>query len=300
MKVAFVVVNYGSHELIETNMDPSSGVPTILVDNLKSPADREAARALAQARGWRFVEAPGNLGFGGGVNLGVRKAARTGHDAVILINPDAHLDRAAIDALTQRLAEDPMALVSPLVTTPAGKIYFFGSAVRLDTGRMLRIDDVQHPPPRTWPWISGACMAFTVDLFEAVGGFDEDYFLYWEDVDFSIRAARHGARLDVLKDVEAVHDENGTQEETTGRAKSDLYYRYCARNRLLFAARHLDTKQLIVWILRTPRQSYLILLQGGRRQLLHSRSPLRAIVRGTGEGLALALPELARRVFARG
>lgn len=300
MSLAIVVINYGSHELLATNIAPIEDAPVVVVDNLKSAADREAARALATTHGWSLVEAPGNLGFGGGVNLGVRAAAELGHEAVILLNPDAHLESEAIDAVRRRLAGDPMALVSPVVATSTGAIYFWGSAVRLDTGRMLRIDDVTDPPPRTWPWISGACMAFTVRLFEAVGGFDEDYFLYWEDVDFSVRAARHGAHLDVLKDVRAIHDENGTQERLTTRAKSDLYYQYCARNRLLFAARHLGTRDLLVWILKTPRQSWLILLQGGRRQLLHSRSPLRAVARGTASGLALAAREAARRLLRRG
>nr|WP_255668911.1 glycosyltransferase family 2 protein [Aeromicrobium duanguangcaii] len=298
--MAVVVVNYGSHELLGTNTAALGEVPVVVVDNLKSAADREAARELAATHDWAFVEAPSNLGFGGGVNLGVHTAAELGHEAVILLNPDARLGAEAIEAIRRGLADDPLALVSPVVATSTGDIYFWGSAVRLDTGRMLRIDDVTSPPPRTWPWISGACMAFTVRLFEAVGGFDEDYFLYWEDVDFSVRAARHGAHLDVLKDVQAIHDENGTQEKLTSRAKSDLYYQYCARNRLLFAARHLGTRDLLVWILKTPRQSWLILMQGGRRQLLQSRSGLRAVSRGTTEGLALAVREVARRMFRRG
>ncbi len=78
-------------------------------------------------------------------------------------------------------------------------------------------------------------MAFTISLYELVGGYDESYFLYWEDVDFSVRASHVGAHLQVLTDVTAIHDEGGTQETTKGRAKSLLYYRYNTRNRLLFA-----------------------------------------------------------------
>jgi hypothetical protein len=64
---------------------------------------------------------------------------------------------------------------------------------------------------------------------------------------------------------------------------------------LLFAAQHLPTRSLVRWILLTPRESWQVLLRGGRRQLLHSPRPLIATVRGSLEGLGLALAELLRR-----
>ena len=299
MRVAIVVVNFGSHELIDANMGSLPDASVVLVDNLKSAPDREAARALAARRGWHLVEATGNLGFGGGVNAGVRAAAETGHDAVILLNPDARLDAASVEALTAALRADPMALISPTILDSDGQPYYRGYAVRLRSGRMTKVEDVQSPPAGTKAWISGACMAFTIALHEQVGGYDESYFLYWEDVDFSVRASNAGAHLRVLPDVTAIHDESGTQETRKGRAKSLLYYRYNTRNRLLFAVRQLPTIALLGWMVRTPRVSYLILLQGGRRQLLHSRKPLWAVTRGSLEGLALAFAELTRRCLRR-
>lgn len=298
MGLAIVIVNYGSHELIESNIAGLAAVPTFIVDNFSSQKNRDAARRLATMRGWSFIAAEDNLGFGGGVNIGVRAAAAAGHDAVLLVNPDLRLDAPAVAAIGQRLARDPMAIVSPMVLAPDGGTYFGGYAVRLSSGRMTRVEDVQRPPAATLAWISGACMAFTVQLFDQVGGFDESYFLYWEDVEFSVRASTSpNITLDVLKGVSVVHDENGTQEPTAGRAKSNLYYRYCCRNRLLFAAQHLDTVTLLRWMLYTPRQSYLILLQGGRRQLLHSRQPLWAAARGTCEGLAICVREMVSRAL---
>ena len=299
MRVAVVVVNYGAADLIEDNLCALPEASVVLVDNYKSAADREAARRLATRHGWHLVESEDNLGFGGGVNAGVRAAAATGHDAVILLNPDAHLDRAAARAIAEELVRRPTAVVSPTIVDSQGWPYHSGYAVRLSSGRMTRVTNVQAPPLGTWGWLSGACMAFTVALFEQVGGFDDSYFLYWEDVDFSVRAHRAGATLRVLPDVSATHDENGTQEATSGRAKSLLYYRYNTRNRLLFAARLLPTRTLVTWVLRTPRESYLILLQGGRRQLILSRRPLWAVGRGAVEGISLALRELVRRARHR-
>ena len=255
MRIALVVVNYGVADLIEDNLRALPEASVVLVDNYKSAADRAAARRLATRHGWHLVAPEGNLGFGGGVNAGVRAAAETGHDAVILLNPDAHLDRSAAAAIADELAKRPMAVVSPTIVDSQGWPYYSGYAVQLSSGRMTRVTDVQAPPPGTWAWLSGACMAFTVALFKQVRGFDESYFLYWEDVDFSVRAHQAGATLRVLADVSATHDENGTQEATTGRAKSLLYYRYNTRNRLLFAARLLPTRALVdVDPAHTPRE----------------------------------------------
>ena len=141
-------------------------------------------------------------------------------------------------------------------------------------------------------------MAFGRELFDGIGGYDEQYFLYWEDVDFSIRAGRAGAHLQVRDDLIAQHDEGGTQGERQGRAKSNAYYRYNCRNRLLFAARHLGVRRRVDWMMLTPRESWQILLDGGRRQLLHSPRPLFATVRGSVEGLGIACSALARQLFA--
>lgn len=299
MRVAIVLVNFGSHVLIDSNTGSLTDAEVVLVDNWKSVDDREAARALAVRRGWLLVETAENLGFGGGVNAGVRAAAEAGHDAAVLLNPDARLEPAAVEALTAALRDDGMALVSPTILDSRGQPYYRGYAVRLSSGLMTRVADVQSPPSGTEAWISGACMAFTLELFEKVGGYDESYFLYWEDVDFSVRATHLGARLRVLPDAVAVHDEGGTQEVRKGRAKSLLYYRYNTRNRLLFAVRHLNTQGLLSWMAQTPRTSYLVLLQGGRRQLLYSRKPLLAVTRGSLEGLGLATLELIRRCLRR-
>jgi len=142
-------------------------------------------------------------------------------------------------------------------------------------------------------------MTLHADLRDRVGGFDEPYFLYWEDVDLSVRVERAGGRLVVRTDLEVVHDAGGTQGEQHGRAKSDTYYSFNCRNRLLFATRHLDRGDLLRWIAATPAVSREILLRGGRRQLLHSPRPLLAAVRGSLAGTGLALRALATPLARR-
>ena len=95
-----------------------------------------------------------------------------------------------------------------------------------------------------------------------------------------------------------MHAEGGTQAEgqlRAGQRKSRAYYYYNTRNRMLFAARLLDTDDVRRWRRSAWPVAREILLQGGRRQLLESLSPLTAVVRGTAAGLALSAVELRRR-----
>ncbi len=291
---AVVVVNYGSHRLLAAGLSGLGDQSIIVVDNFCTAAERTAITGLAAERGWELVALPNNLGFGHGVNAGVRRAIELGAETVILLNPDAVLTAEVADELHRHCAEQPAELVTPRIVDSAGRTYFSGSFVELDTGairgwrREAETGPVVLPTlPGRQPWLTATCLALPAELWRRAGGMAEDYFMYWEDVDFSVRCARTGARLVVRDDLLAVHDEGGTQGSAAGAAKSDLYYRYNCRNRLLFAARHLPRSVRRRWALASPRQSWQIYLRGGRRQLLAGPSGLVAAIRGTVSGLGL-------------
>lgn len=297
-RAAAVVVNYGSHRLLDRNLGGlSAAVRVVVVDNYSGAAERAAVTALAAERGWELVTPDANTGFGVGVNLGAARAAELGASALLLVNPDAVVDAATASALVEHVRAHPDDLVTPRIVDSAGVVWFAGSEIELRTG-FLRLPGASAETA-VQPWLSAACLAVSTPLFDRLGGFATDYFLYWEDVDLSFRAAAAGATLVVRHDLTAVHDEGGTHDTSAGPAKSPLYYRWNARNRLLFAARNLPTRLLLRWLLATPAQSWQILLRGGRRQLVQSPRPLLAIVRGSLGGIGVAVGELARRAAAR-
>jgi GT2 family glycosyltransferase/glycosyltransferase involved in cell wall biosynthesis len=295
---AVVVVNYGSHRLLAEGLAGLADQSIVIVDNFSTAEERAAITRLAGERGWDLVALPDNRGFGHGVNAGVRRAIELGAATVILLNPDAVLTPEVADALHRHCAEHPADLVTPRIVDTAGAPYFSGAFVELRTGAISgwRREPGDGPvvlpsPAGRQPWLTAACLALSTDLWQRAGGMAEDYFLYWEDVDFSVRCVRTGARLVVRDDLVAVHDEGGTHPTVAGDgprgpAKSDLYYRYNCRNRLLFAARLLPRARLR-WALASPRQSWQIYLRGGRRQLLAGPSGLFAAIRGTLSGLGL-------------
>lgn len=244
---------------------------------------------MADRHNWQVVLPTTNLGFGAGMNAGVARARSCGARYFLLLNPDATIDRGSLQVLRERVADDNMMLVAPVVERPDGSVEFDGVEVRLSDGSMRSARSPRRSVEGAGePWLTGACLLVAEELWARVGGFAEDYFLYWEDVDLSRRARLVGARLEVERAARAVHDEGGTQRRAQARAKSSTYYYYNTRNRLLYAAHHLPVTGQRRWLLTAPAAARAILLRGGRRQFLrHPVGPLRAVWRGTWHGMRL-------------
>lgn len=291
-----LVVNYGSHALLRAHLAPlAARAPdtfVVVVDNRTDDVERQAVLALATEHRWHVVTPETNLGFGAGMNLAADRARALGAQQLLLLNPDAVLEPPALAALRTEVARKPRTMVSPTILRPDGSVFFEGSDLYLDSGRMRSRRWRVAPgrdDPRVRPWLSGACLLLDTRLWSASGGFDDDYFLYWEDVDLSHRVEAVGGELLVLPSVRVEHDEGGTSraEQATDRARSDTYYYYNIRNRLLYARKHLSRRDRLRWALLSPLVAWEILLQGGRRQFLHTWRPLRTAASATIDGLLI-------------
>ena len=288
-----IVVNYGSSALLVENLVPlGRALPEahiVVVDNLTSAAERSTVVALAETEGWSVELPDSNTGFGVGVNLGAARALRDGARQLLILNPDATIEANAARELVARASAAPLTLLCPRIVRPDGSTWFDGADLHLVDGRLR---NPRHRPAEGWePWLTGACLMASSELWELVGGFDDDYFLYWEDVDLSHRVLLAGGDVLVCDDIVATHAEGGTQGEghtSAGLAKSDTYYYFTIRNRLLFAGKHLDDEGLARWLGNARAIAWETLLQGGRRQFLTSLSPLFAARRALRDGRRLA------------
>jgi N-acetylglucosaminyl-diphospho-decaprenol L-rhamnosyltransferase len=285
--VGIVVVNYGASALLRSNIADdltASGAQVHDVDNDSGDEERRAVRTLVRERGWSLLELD-NVGFGAGMNAGAEVARAAGADTLLLLNPDASVTAPDLALLVASTRAEPFTMRSPLVVAPDGRVQFRGSQVLVREGRTRATDG--SDPTLENAWLAGTVVVLTVALWDAIGGFDDDYFLYWEDVDLSWRCTAAGGRLLVDTRVRAVHDGGGTQTTAHPGAMSTTYYYWNCRNRLLFAAQHLDGRDRLRWALRTPGYATEVLLRGGRRQLLHPVGPVGAVVRGSLAGLRL-------------
>ena len=296
-----VVVSYGSADLLRRTLAPAAltgdGVHVVVVDNWSTAENRQDLEVLAAAQGWHVVGMPDNRGFGAACNAGVEAARALGCRTFLFLNPDAVITPAVVAELRAHVAREPLALVGPVLVDSAGDVVFRMARTDLRTGRVrARPATGQDGTNDPGDWLCAACVVASDDLLRLVGGFAEDYFLYWEDVDLGYRTIRAGGSVVLREDLVAVHDEGGTHGgRRRGRAKSALYYRYNCRNRLVFAARNLDRPTLLRWVLATPRLSWDTLMRGGRRQLLHEPHLAWAALAGSLAGLLVASRALLGR-----
>ncbi|WP_308796739.1 glycosyltransferase family 2 protein [Agromyces silvae] len=176
-----------------------------------SAEDADDARRRAEALGVRFVQAPGNLGYGGGINHGLATVPHAGRP-VLIANPDVRFLGDAIPSMLDGLqhADSDVAAVGPRIVDADGIVY--PSARRLPsvstgvghallgsiapsnpwTQRYRAIDD--YTRDRDVEWLSGACLLIRAAWFDTLDGFDTSYFMYFEDVDLGARIQSNGGR----------------------------------------------------------------------------------------------------------
>lgn len=283
--LAVIVVNYGSDELVERNLKgldaAADGIRVFVVDNFCSIESSQAMEAAARRHGWNLISSRTNLGFGAAVNRGARRALAAGCDCLVFLNPDASISLEDLQALGAACSADRAALISPVVVRTDGSPWFRIGRIVVEGGGLAPMR--QPPSADDIGWLTGACLAVHRDLWERLGGFDDDYFLYWEDVDLSFRCREIGGHLIVREDLTAVHMVGGTQGGESG--KSSAYYHYNCRNRLIFAGKHLGWRDQLRWVLTTPRDLREVLNRGGSRQYLHLKAALWPAATGCLSGL---------------
>ncbi|MFA4841220.1 MAG: glycosyltransferase family 2 protein, partial [Agrococcus sp.] len=200
---AVIVVSFGSSGLLRANLaaiDLPGEAVVVVVDCFSDAAERERIRGLALERGWEAVLLEDNAGFGGGMNAGAARAIERDARVLVALNPDASIDPRSLSALVGAVDADPMLLASPTIVSSAGAPWFSGADLYLDDGVTRgAVTRERFPGAARREWATGACFAIAARLWQRLGGFDEAYFLYWEDIDLSQRALELGARLRLVE-----------------------------------------------------------------------------------------------------
>ncbi|MCP2031667.1 N-acetylglucosaminyl-diphospho-decaprenol L-rhamnosyltransferase [Okibacterium sp. HSC-33S16] len=222
---AIVTVTYNSANqlpaFLESVADSETvSLPVYVVEN-DSPAKSETAE-IAKAHGARFISLPSNLGYGGAVNAAVRELDPA-VSFVLISNPDVAFSTGLVSELSAWLAEHPSTgAVGPRILNTDGTTYPSARALpSLRTGvghavfsriwesnpwsRHYRAEGITNDAARHAGWLSGSCLMVRRTAFDAVGGFDESYFMYFEDVDLGYRLGKEGWKNDYLPTTAATH-----------------------------------------------------------------------------------------------
>ncbi len=221
-RVIAVVVNWNAGGLLlacARTLVEAGAAEIVVVDNGSSDDSVERLEAARLAT-VRVVRAGVNLGYGAGINRGVAVAG-AGH--VLVCNPDLLLDESCIGALVARLEAEPgLGIVGPRLRNPDGSTYVSGRpfpSLRDALGHAFAgLVWKQNPWSRrylqtSWDrsdaadvdWASGALLLVRRSTFEQLGGFDERFFMFMEDVDLCWRARQAGWRVALEPAAGAVH-----------------------------------------------------------------------------------------------
>jgi len=252
--VDVVIVAYRSGATLRGCVEPLLALPHVrvtVVDNASPDDTLDAIAGLPV----ELIRSERNGGFSYGCNLG----ARAGDAPYLLfLNPDARLEPSALDTLLAALEAHPGAGVAgPRIIEPGGELSFsrrrfprqrstFAQALFLHRLRPLApwTDELVRDPSAyeqagEAEWISGACMLMRREAFAAIGGFDEDFFLYCEDTDICRRLWDGGwsVRFEAGAEVHHVGGASSGAGETQAIA---------ARSRIVYAEKHLGRRGALV------------------------------------------------------
>lgn len=275
--VSVVIVNFNAGEhlraCVESLVEHLDG-PTwdaVVIDNASS--DGSAERVADLAPNVRVLKNATNVGFGTAVNQGV--AASSGN-WILLLNPDCKILPGLVEGLRTELeAHDRCAIAGPRVLDADGAVQgsargdpsfftgLFGRSTlltRLLPGSALARSNVRTTEALASgersvevDWVSGASMLARRQALEAVGGFDERFFLYWEDADLCLRLRHAGFHVRYVPGAEVVH-----QVGQSSRTAQELSIREFHRSAYLYYATHrakglLNPVRWLAWVVLAAR-----------------------------------------------
>lgn len=191
-QVLVVSVSYNSATILPDMLSTlPSACRVVVVDN--GGEDVAALQSLSEAHGFDLVRSEKNLGFGAGCNLG---AARGKEPYVFFLNPDAKVENGALERLVDAADAYPEAVAfNPMIIKEDGSALVRGVCRILPKQIMAMAQSQPLDKDVELPLLSGAALLVRRAAFEAVGGFDEKIFLYFEDDDLTVRLRAAGGRL---------------------------------------------------------------------------------------------------------
>ena len=259
--ISIIIVTYSNEKTIKACLASirdlvSDLYEVIVVDNSDNGLTAESVMEF-QSKNLDFplslLRPPENLGFGRGCNYGARHAKG---DFLFFLNPDTRLDNDAARLLRQFMENHPQAGVAgPLVLDSGGQVTrtcrnfpnwprILMDAMGLDrilgVFRMLHFD---HLSPRRVDQVIGAGFFMRREAFDRLGGFDERFFMYFEEVDFCKRVLEFGGEVWFRPEARIVHTAGVSTENVAAVARMICALR---RSRVQFFEKHYGRKQQLV------------------------------------------------------
>lgn len=137
-----------------------------------------------------------NLGFARGVNVGIRYALKNNFDAVCLLNNDTCITKSFLLELSKNFSKKSVGIVGPAIHFRKKSKLLFDVGGKIDRLFLrtshIEVEKIVKQNQMSVEYLSGCCMLIKKEVFKEIGLFDENFFLYYEDADFCLRARNAG------------------------------------------------------------------------------------------------------------
>jgi GT2 family glycosyltransferase len=231
---AIIIVTYNSARdilrLLGSLTAAAAGltVRTVVVDNGSTDATVRLVRGCV---GVGCVETGENLGYAGGINVGREHAGDCA--ALLVLNPDVALEPGALRKMFAAASDPAVGIVAPALLGPDGRRHFslrrsptlaraigdglLGSRISRRPGWLSEMvwDEKAYGYQHAVDWATGAALLISAACDQAVGRWDEQFFLYSEETDYAARARAAGFRIEYVPDARAFHAGGGSGQSAT-------------------------------------------------------------------------------------
>lgn len=231
--------------LLDLAAAADASLEVLVIDN--GSGDDSAARlqaAVAQAKalglGCELLCLPHNRGFAGGMNAGFAWAQDRGLPYALVLNNDLRLPKGFLPPMLAAMQNDArLGAVTPTVLLPDGRVWAQGGSLGFCANGIRLNGHGGRPAPATLgpqavDFAPGACLLLRTGDAMALGGFDESYFMYWEDAELCRRLAAMGRRIVWLPWVQVTH----LGGASAGGGRSPLRKMLMAKNSVRYLRQH--------------------------------------------------------------
>lgn len=223
-KIFIIVLNYNGKDVIKNCLTSVFKIDypdfeVVVVDNNSTDESFELAKAgFSKAS---FIKNEENLGYAAGNNMGIRFALERMADYVLLLNNDTEVEKDFLARLVNVAEKDKkIGIASPVIFNGYNRQIWF-SGGRINWLKMKSTHERKAAAMDSYEteFATGCAMLVRAAVFEEIGLLDEDFFLYWEDADFSWRARRAGFKNVVVSGSWVYH-----LEKSEGNLKQKTYW----------------------------------------------------------------------------
>ncbi|MFT5195325.1 MAG: GT2 family glycosyltransferase [Cellvibrionaceae bacterium] len=245
----------------------------VLVDN--GSADDSVVRIQAEFPNLKILQNDKNLGFAGGVNVGMHYALEQNADQIIVLNNDLVLDPKCISEMMAHVEKDVSFVTASLyfhdepnrIWSIGGELNKWNLEKTADARGIL--DENQFPQVMRRDFVPGGATLMSAKVLREIGLFDEKFFLYYEDADLSLRAYRAGYKSLVVTTAKMWHGVS----KSSGGADSPRERYWMARSSTIYFSKNAKVWQwpiIFFWRSGSAIRTSIRLLKGRRHKALCS------------------------------